>query len=51
LGRSGKQVRAIVVDLDSGEREILITNLPEWDIEYEAFKELYHKRWGDRDEV
>jgi hypothetical protein len=26
LGKSGKQVRTIVVDLDSGEREILITN-------------------------
>jgi hypothetical protein len=46
LGKSGKQVRTIVVDLGSEEREILITNLPEAEMEYKAFKELYHKRWG-----
>jgi hypothetical protein len=46
LGKSGRQVRAITIDLTSGEREILITNLSEAEMEYGAFKELYHKRWG-----
>ena len=46
LGESGQAVRAIVVELSSGEREVLITNLTENEVEHAAFKELYHKRWG-----
>ena len=46
LGKSGQAVRAIAVELSSGEREILITNLTENEVEHAAFKELYHKRWG-----
>jgi hypothetical protein len=46
LGKTGRQVRAVVIDLAGGEKEILITNLSEAEMEYEAFKELYHKRWG-----
>jgi hypothetical protein len=44
LGKTGLQVRVIRVPLSSGEQELLITNLS--DIEYDAFGELYHKRWG-----
>jgi hypothetical protein len=44
LGKSGLQVRAIRIPLESGEQEILITNIKE--LEYEALGELYHKRWG-----
>ena len=46
LGKTGRQVRAVQVDLSGGEREMLITNLTEDQMEYEAFGELYHKRWG-----
>jgi hypothetical protein len=46
LGKTGCSVRVIAIDLAGGEKEILITNIPELEIEYEAFKELYHKRWG-----
>jgi hypothetical protein len=46
LGKTGRQVRAIVIDLTGGEREILVTNLSEDETEYGAFAELYHKRWG-----
>jgi hypothetical protein len=46
LGQSGLRVRAVRVPLSSGETETLITNVGEERIEYEAFKELYHKRWG-----
>jgi IS4 transposase len=34
------------VPLSSGETETLITNVGEEQVEYRAFKELYHKRWG-----
>jgi hypothetical protein len=46
LGKTGQQVRAVIVPLSTGEQEILITNLTEKELEYDAFGELYHKRWG-----
>jgi hypothetical protein len=46
LGESGLRVRAVRIELAGGEREILITNVGEERIEYGAFKELYHTRWG-----
>ncbi|MDR2476446.1 MAG: hypothetical protein LBD18_01500 [Treponema sp.] len=46
LGNSGLRVRAVRVPLSSGETETLVTNVGEEGIEYEAFAELYHKRWG-----
>jgi hypothetical protein len=48
LGKTGRQVRAIVIDLPGGEREILITNLSEDEMEYRAFAEMYPNRWGIR---
>jgi IS4 transposase len=41
----GIQVRAIVFRLAGGEREALITNLEEGEMEAAAFPELYYKRW------
>jgi hypothetical protein len=41
----GVKTRAIVFRLKSGERETLITNLEEGEVEEEAFGELYYKRW------
>jgi hypothetical protein len=46
LGKSGWRVRAVRIPLGNGEEELLITNLAEGDMGYEAFGELYHKRWG-----
>jgi IS4 transposase len=46
LRKTGRRVRAIRIALSSGEQEILITNLKKAEMEYEAFGELYHKRWG-----
>ena len=46
LGKTGIRVRLIEILLSSGELEMLITNIPETEIGYEAFGELYHKRWG-----
>jgi len=46
LGKTGRQVRVIQIPLAGGELEILITNLSEAEMEYGAFGELYHKRWG-----
>ena len=46
LGKTGLQARVVQIPLTTGETEILITNLPETEIEYEAFGELYNKRWG-----
>jgi hypothetical protein len=46
LGKTGRQVRVIRLPLVTGEPEILITNLSEARTEYEAFGELYRKRWG-----
>jgi hypothetical protein len=42
---AGIQTRAVVFPLKSGEREALITNLEEGEMEEEAFPELYYKRW------
>ena len=40
------QLRAIRVELDSGETEILLTSLMDKDLyPHEVFKELYHLRW------
>ena len=44
VGKSELKVRAILVPLSTGELEILITNLTESEMEYEAFGELYHMR-------
>jgi hypothetical protein len=41
----GITVRVLVFTLTSGEREALITNLTEGEVEDEAFAELYYKRW------
>ena len=46
LGKTGLQTRVVQITLATGEREILITNLPKAEVEYKAFEELYHKRWG-----
>lgn len=40
------QVRALRIFLDSGEEEILYTNLFEETLDVQAFKALYFKRWG-----
>ena len=44
LGKEGR-IRAIVFLLKSGEREALVTNLGEGEVEERAFPELYYKRW------
>jgi hypothetical protein len=41
----GIKIRAIVFTLSNGEREALITNLEEGEVEEAAFPELYNKRW------
>jgi hypothetical protein len=41
----GVKTRAIVFRLGSGEREALITNLEEGEMEKAVFPELYYKRW------
>jgi hypothetical protein len=41
----GMKPRAIVFRLKSGEREALITNVEEGEIETTAFPDLYYKRW------
>jgi hypothetical protein len=46
LGKSGMQVRMLQIPLKTGEMEILITNIGEAEVAYEAFGELYSKRWG-----
>jgi hypothetical protein len=46
LGNSGLRVRAVRIALAGGETETLVTNIGEERIAYEAFAELYHKRWG-----
>jgi hypothetical protein len=38
------RMRVVKLVLDSGEQEVLITNL--YEIAYKDFKALYHKRWG-----
>lgn len=39
-------VRVFNVTLDSGEKEILVTNLPKSDLSRKEAKEFYFKRWG-----
>jgi len=46
LGKSGIRTRVLHITLSTGEIEILITNISEEEIEYEAFSELYWMRWG-----
>jgi hypothetical protein len=46
LWKTGMEVRMLQIPLCTGEMEILITNIAETEIEYEAFGELYYKRWG-----
>jgi hypothetical protein len=46
VGKAGHRVRVIQIPLSTGEMETLITDLPKTEIEYGAFGELYHKRWG-----
>jgi hypothetical protein len=40
------KIRVIKVCLDTGEEEILITNLASEELPYEEAKELYFRRWG-----
>lgn len=45
--KSFVKVRVLIIDLSTGEKEILITSLLDKNIfKYKAFKELYHLRWG-----
>jgi hypothetical protein len=40
------KLRVLKVVLDTGETEILITNLNEGELKYEESKDLYFRRWG-----
>lgn len=40
------KMRVLKFDLESGEKEVLITNLTDSDLGIEDFKALYFKRWG-----
>jgi hypothetical protein len=41
------KIRILIIDLSTGEKEILITSLLDENIfEYKIFKDLYHLRWG-----
>ena len=41
------KIRVLIIDLPTGEREVLITSLLDrTTFKYEIFKELYHQRWG-----
>jgi hypothetical protein len=41
------KLRVLIIDLSTGEKEILITSLLNKNIfEYKIFKDLYHLRWG-----
>ena len=41
------KVRVLIIDLSTGEKEILITSLiNKAEYKYKIFKELYHLRWG-----
>ncbi len=41
------KIRVLIIDLCTGEKEILITSLLDKKIfEYKIFKDLYHLRWG-----
>lgn len=44
---SGMKIRVLVIKLDNGDEEYLITTLIDSEkYTYETFKELYNKRWG-----
>jgi hypothetical protein len=47
----GPTVRALAFTLASGEREALITNLDEGEMEDAAFPELYYKRVAGRNKI
>ena len=38
------RLRFVSIELDTGEKEVLVTNLVD-EIEYEEFENLYHQRW------
>ena len=40
------KVRILIIELSSGEKEILMTSLTDPKIPHEAFKAIYNKRWG-----
>lgn len=41
------KIRVLIIDLSTGEKEILITSLLDKNVfEYKIFKDLYHLRWG-----
>jgi hypothetical protein len=40
------RIRVLKFDLESGEKEVLITNLFDSELDTNDFKELYFKRWG-----
>jgi hypothetical protein len=48
FSHNGKEyaVRVFNITLDSGEKEILVTNLPKKHLKYKEAGELYFKRWG-----
>ncbi len=44
------KIRVLIIDLSTGEKEILITSLLDKNtFEYGMFKELYHLRWGSEE--
>lgn len=46
LKRQHKKERLVQVELDTGEKEYLITNLSQEEVPYEKMKELYYERWN-----
>lgn len=44
LGSKSLKLRFVCIELDTGEKEVLVTNLLD-EIEYEKFENLYHQRW------
>jgi hypothetical protein len=48
FSHDGKEytVRVFNITLDSGEKEILVTNVPKKDLKYKEAAELYFKRWA-----
>ena len=40
------KLRALKVELDTGEIEVLVTNLTQEELKHDESKELYSKRWG-----
>ena len=45
LAQKSKKVRLVKVELDTGEIEYLITNIPASDVSYKEMKEFYYQRW------